>query len=156
MSLLLKTIHLLAVVVFLGNVMTGLFWKAHADRTRDPGIIAHTLHGIIRSDRLFTLPGAAVILIAGVATAQQGGLPVFSTGWLWWSLSLFGLSGAIFALAIAPLQGRMRDLASASARISDLEAAGYRRMSLAWEFWGLLAIAAPLGAFVLMVLKPGG
>ena len=74
MYLLLKTIHLLAVVVFLGNVTTGLFWKAHADRTRDPGIIAHTLHGIIRSDGLFTLPGAAIILVAGVATAEHGGV----------------------------------------------------------------------------------
>ena len=40
MYLALKTLHLLAVVLFLGNIITGLFWKAHADRSADPRIIA--------------------------------------------------------------------------------------------------------------------
>lgn len=31
----LKLIHVAAVIIFLGNIITGLFWKAHADRTKD-------------------------------------------------------------------------------------------------------------------------
>ena len=42
MYALLKFVHVLAVILFLGNVITGLFWKAHADRTKDPKIIGHT------------------------------------------------------------------------------------------------------------------
>jgi len=154
MYLLLKALHLLAVVMFLGNVTTGLFWKAHADRTRDPRIIAHALDGIIRSDRLFTLPGAALIVLAGFAAAELGGWPVFGTGWIWWSLTLFGVSGVLFAVAVAPLQTRMRDLARSSETHADLERGGYRRLSIAWEVWGALALLTPLAAFVLMILKP--
>lgn len=33
---LLKLLHVIAVIAFLGNITTGLFWHAHAARTRDP------------------------------------------------------------------------------------------------------------------------
>ena len=56
MYLLLKTIHILSVVMFLGNIITGLFWKAQADATRDPKLQAHALRGVIRSDAFFTIP----------------------------------------------------------------------------------------------------
>ena len=51
MYLALKLLHVVAVIVFLGNITTGLFWHAHAARTRDPKLLAHTMDGIIRSDR---------------------------------------------------------------------------------------------------------
>jgi uncharacterized membrane protein len=152
--LVLKAIHLFAVVMFLGNITTGLFWKAHADRTGDPRIIAHALDGIIRSDRWFTLPGALVIVVAGFAAAEVGGWAVFSQGWMWWSLILFGISGLVFATAVAPLQRRMRDLARSAATDEQLRAGGYRRLTLAWEAAGALALLTPFAAFVLMVLKP--
>jgi uncharacterized membrane protein len=50
----LKLFHIAAVILFLGNIITGLYWKAHADRTRNPQVIAHTFEGIICSDRWFT------------------------------------------------------------------------------------------------------
>src|SRR6267378_2324427 len=77
---LLKLIHLVAVIIFLGNIITGLFWKAHADRTRDLRFIAHTMHGIVRADRWFTIPGVVAITLAGIFTAIQSGLPILGTG----------------------------------------------------------------------------
>src|SRR3990170_8893481 len=56
-----KVIHIFAVIVFMGNIITGLFWKFHADGTRSQPIIAHTLRGLIRADRWFTIPGVVVI-----------------------------------------------------------------------------------------------
>ncbi|TMQ55033.1 MAG: DUF2269 family protein, partial [Candidatus Eisenbacteria bacterium] len=56
----LKLLHVLAVVLFLGNITTGVFWKANADRTRNPVVIANMLEGIIRADRLFTIPPIAL------------------------------------------------------------------------------------------------
>lgn len=154
MYLTLKLLHVLAVVLFLGNITTGLFWKAHADRSRDPRIVAHTLEGIRKSDRWFTLPGAALILVAGFAAADVGGWSVFGTPWIGWSLVLFGISGAVFGLRVAPLQRRMRDLARSCATGEDLERGGYRRLSIAWEAWGLVALLTPFAAFALMILKP--
>ena len=51
MYLVLKLLHVAAVIAFLGNITTGLFWHRHAARTRDPKLLAFTMGGIIRSDR---------------------------------------------------------------------------------------------------------
>jgi hypothetical protein len=32
----------------------------------------------------------------------------------------------------------------------------YDKLSASWKLWGIVALAAPLLAMVLMVLKPGG
>jgi uncharacterized membrane protein len=151
----LKTLHILAVVLFLGNIITGLFWKAHGDRTADPRIIAHTLEGIIRSDRWFTVPGVVFILGFGVAAAVLGGLPILGTGWIWQSIVLFSVSGLAFMLQVAPLQRRMLAVAAAGIRSQRWDAATYRRLSRRWEIWGVVAILTPLAALVLMVYKPG-
>jgi uncharacterized membrane protein len=67
--LLLKLLHITSVVVFLGNILTGLFWAAHANRTRDFSVVALKFEGIIRSDRIFTTPGVIGILVSGIAAA---------------------------------------------------------------------------------------
>lgn len=154
MYLMLKTIHIVAVIVFLGNTVTGLFWKAHADRTGDPRVIAHTFDGIIRSDRWFTIPGVVLIVVAGIAAAIVGGVPILGTFWIWTSIVLLTISGVAFGVWVAPLQVRLRDLAARAPDAARFERATYQRWSRQWEFWGLVAIAAPAVALVLMVLKP--
>ena len=155
MYLALKTLHVLAVVLFLGNIITGLFWKAHGDRTADPRIVAHTLEGIIRSDRWFTIPGVVLILVFGVAAAVIGRLPILGTGWIWQSIALFTVSGLAFVLRVAPLQRRLHQLASAGVRGGPWDREAYRQLSRQWEFWGTVATLTPLAALVLMVYKPG-
>src|SRR5258705_9877589 len=76
MYLWLKLIHVSAVIAFLGNITTGLFWHRHAARTRDPRLLAFTMDGIIRSDRIFTVPGVIVILTAGIFAALPWKPPV--------------------------------------------------------------------------------
>ena len=56
---LLKSLHIVSVVLFLGNIITGVFWKLHADRTGDLRARAQALDGIIASDRWFTVPGVS-------------------------------------------------------------------------------------------------
>lgn len=153
MYLILKVLHVAAVVLFLGNIVTGLFWKAHGDRTRDPRIMAHTLEGIIRSDRWFTVPSVFLIVATGIAAAILGRLPILGTGWIWQSIALFTLSGLIFGMQVAPLQVRLRDLATAAAAGGPWDPKAYRRMSNRWELWGILATLTPAVAFVLMIFK---
>ena len=45
----LKLLHLVAVVLFLGNVTFGLFWVQHAERERDAKLIAHAMRGVIQA-----------------------------------------------------------------------------------------------------------
>lgn len=156
MYLWLKLVHVAAVVAFLGNIITGLFWYAHAARTRDPRLLAHVVDGIIRSDRLFTIPGVILIIASGVAAAISGGHPILGTPWILWSLVLFSVSGLVFVLRVAPLQVRLRALAEAGAEHRGFDWDAYRRVARAWEGWGLAALLTPVAALVLMVLKPGG
>jgi len=150
----LKLLHILAVVIFLGNVITGLFWKAHGDRTRDPRIMSHTMEGITRSDRWFTVPGVLLIVATGVVAAVVGGFPILGTGWIWQSIALFTVSGLIFGMQVAPLQTRLRQMTTMAAAGSAWDADAYRRLSARWEMWGLLALVTPLAALALMVFKP--
>ncbi len=150
--LLSKLVHVAAVVAFLGNISTGLFWKAIADRTGRPEILAHTLRGIILSDRLITMPSVVVILIAGFGAASMGGWNVLGTGWILWSLVLFIIAGIAF-VPVSRAQRELADLA-ASGGPGLVASEPYRRFSRRWQLWGAVALLTPLLALVLMVVKP--
>ena len=148
---LLQVVHVFAVILFMGNIITGLFWKFHADGSRNPIVIAHTLRGLIRADRWFTVPGVVVITAAGILAAVQAGLPLLRTGWILWSIVAFSLSGIAFAWKVAPLQ---KELLRLSTNSGDFDWTLYRSKSLQWELWGLFATLTPAAAVVLMVWKP--
>jgi uncharacterized membrane protein len=150
MTLWLKLIHVAAVVGFLGNIATGLFWHAHAARSGERRLLAHAMDGILRSDRWFTLPGVVVIVASGVALAMRAGLPILRTGWIAATLALFVVSGVLFAWRVAPLQRQLR----AQAGAEPFDPARYRALARRWEAWGAFALAAPLAGLALMVLKP--
>jgi uncharacterized membrane protein len=153
MYLILKLLHVIAVILFLGNIATGLFWHAHAARTRDPKLLAHTMDGIIRSDRLFTTPGVLGILAAGVALAIYGNFPMLRTGWILWTLVLFAISGAIFGMRIAPMQRQLRAMAERGVS-GSFDYAQYHALAVRWELWGAAALLTPAVGLALMVLKP--
>jgi uncharacterized membrane protein len=154
MYLWLKVVHILAVIMFIGNIVTGVFWHKHALRTGDARLIAHAMDGVLKSDRLFTMPGVFVIIGSGVIAAVQGGFPLLRTGWILWTLVLFGISGIVFGVRLTPLQRQMRDFAGAAAAAGGFDRAAYDRLSKQWDFWGAIATLAVLGGLALMVLKP--
>lgn len=148
-----KLIHIASVNLFLGNITTGLFWAAHARRSRDFTQIAAALDGIIKSDRLFTIPGVIGILVSGIAAAMQARLPVLGTGWILWPAILFLISGLVFGVRVAPLQRKLFVLARDAGASADRQPE-FDRAFRSWELWGLVALALPVGAMVIMVLKP--
>lgn len=151
--LLWKLLHIIGVVVFLGNITTGLFWAAHAHRQGDFGTIGTTFRGIIQSDRRFTMPGVTAILIGGIGAAINGNIPFLATGWLLWPIILFSISGIIFGLSVAPLQKKIQQMALNTAR-TDETWTEYCLLYKRWEAWGFLAWLTPVIALVIMVLKP--
>jgi uncharacterized membrane protein len=151
--LLWKCLHILSVVVFLGNIGTGLFWAAQAHRSRDTRLIAATFRSIKRSDRWFTIPGVVGIVISGIAMAMGGGFPILSTGWIVWPVGLFALSGVVFGVWVAPLQRRIsREMEAATTAESVWS--GYARTYRRWELWGLLSLLTPFASALIMILKP--
>jgi uncharacterized membrane protein len=149
----LKSLHVLSVVLFLGNIITGVFWKVHADAVGDLRARAQAMAGIIASDRIFTVPGVLLIIVTGVLLAIEGNLPLLRTFWIGWSLVLFGVSGAAFMAQVAPLQKKM--LANLQAGISGTwNQSEYDTLSRRWQAWGLVATLTPVVALFLMVMKP--
>src|SRR5690606_23611456 len=147
--LFLKTIHIVAVVLFLGNITTGVFWKLFADRSGDARFMAATLDGILSADRVFTAAGATLILLSGTALAWLGGYPLF-TFWIWAGLALFVASAVIFKRWAEPAQRQML----AVARAAEFDREAYARVSRSWMWSGTLATLAPYAALALMVFKP--
>jgi uncharacterized membrane protein len=132
----------------------GLFWHRHAWSTREPSLLSHTLSGIIRSDRLFTIPSVIAIVATGIAAAIVGRLPILGTGWILWTIVLFAISGAIFAIRVAPLQRELLAMTNAASGRASFDHAGYARLAARWEAWGAVALIAPVVGLALMVLKP--
>jgi uncharacterized membrane protein len=152
--LVLKSIHVLAVVIFLGNITVGLFWKNFADRTKNAAIIAHTLDGIIRADRIFTIPAIFVVLAGGLGAAGVARIPILSTGWILWPIVLFIISGIAFA-PVSRLQRQLLEVAQQGVASGRLDFAQYDRLSRGWDIWGSIALIAPFIAAVIMIVKPG-
>jgi uncharacterized membrane protein len=153
MYLALKLLHIAAVILFFGNIVTGVFWKRLADDSHDPTVIEHTLRAIIRLDRWLTMPSVISIAVFGVATALAGHLPMLRTGWIAASIVLFIGAGVLFH-RLVPLQRRLHALAEAGATSDYMDWEAYRRLSRQWLWLGSAATLLPAAALVLMVLKP--
>lgn len=149
----LKLIHLFAVVIFLGNIITELFWMRNSVKTRDLKIIFFTINGIIKGDKYFTIPGVLVITVGGVLAATFGHFSTLHTGWIFWSIILFIISGLAYTIKVAPLQKKIHRLTLNKEALNDYEWANLNKLYKAWNFWGLVALITPLIAFVMMTLK---
>jgi uncharacterized membrane protein len=154
MYIALKVLHVAAVVIFLGNLVTGILWKMHGDQTEDPVIIRHTVAGLIRADRWFTIPGVVLILIGGFGAAMVGGLSLIRTKWILIGIVLFTLSGAAYMGRVVPLQRRMLQVARSGVETGQLDWEKYRALTRSWNVWGTIALLTPVLAMIVMIAKP--
>lgn len=142
-----KFLHVIAVIAFLGNITVGVFWKAYADSTKDLKIMAYTMAGIMRADRIFTIPGVILVVIGGVGAAISGSYPMLHTGWILWGIGLFVISG----IAFGPLARAQRALLAAA---EHSDAKGYEAASAGWNLYGTIALLTPFLAAAIMIVKP--
>jgi len=147
-------LHLVGVVIFIGGFAASLFAKGRAESTRDPKILSHTYALINFNDKWFTPLSIVFILSGGFAASFAAGLPIVETGWILWSLVLYGISGIIFVLRALPLQHRLERMTSTSPSPEAFDWASYDHLSRAWTRWASAAFVLVIGAFVLMVFKP--
>jgi uncharacterized membrane protein len=142
-------------MIFLGNIITGFFWMAHAEKTKDPAVIAHTMRGIINSDRWFTLPAVIIIIAGGFGAAINGNLPLLRTGWIFWGIVFLVFSEIALVWKVVPLQRRIyriaKDVRGNENRITFWQE--FQKQYKAWELWRGFALLTPLAALVLMILK---
>ncbi|MBD2847237.1 DUF2269 domain-containing protein [Paenibacillus sp. IB182496] len=147
------TIHLLGVVLFIGNASTAAYWKITAVRSGDVRLLAHTVRRVMTADYVFTIPGLALVVASGSVLAVQEGYALDQLSWLTVSLLLFIATGLLWVSVLMPCQRAMireSDDSIAQGRPN----AAFRRASLRWDVFGILATVLPLAVMYLMVAKP--
>ena len=147
-----KAIHIVGVILFIGNIVVSAFWKALADRTRDLGLIRHATRTVNLADAVFTVGGIAVLMVTGHMMAPAYG-GVMQAGWIRWSYLLVVGSGVIWLTILLPVQiaqARMLKPLSPQAALP----ARYWTLSTLWMVAGSIATLLPLPAIYLMAAKP--
>ncbi len=145
-----KLVHVLAVIIFLGNITIGIFWKMQADKSTDRLKIADTFRNLIKADKIFTMPSVTLLVLFGLGTAMQGNYSLVETPWILWGIIMIIISGYAFMSKVSPLQKQIYAIASNEEKFTWDE---YLVLSRKWNVWGTIATVPPYIAVILMVLK---
>lgn len=149
---LLKSLHLLGVVLFLGNIIVTALWKSLADRSRDAVVIAFSQRLVGVTDLVFTAAGAILIVTTGLHMAG-GHAAVFRITWLAWGFGLFIASGLVWVALLIPVQIRQWRLLRKLGP-GDEVPAEYWRLARLWSIFGSVATLLPLVNLYFMVFQP--
>jgi uncharacterized membrane protein len=147
----LKTLHILSMVLLFGTGLGSAFYKWMADRSGNVNHIAVTNRHVVLADWLFTTPTVIFQPISGLWMVMLLELPL-TTPWIAASMGLYVLAGVCW-LPVVWLQIRMRNLAAdAAARQQPLPML-YWRLARWWFWLGVPAFTAMVLVVVLMVGK---
>ncbi|MEO6697672.1 MAG: DUF2269 family protein [Gammaproteobacteria bacterium] len=149
----LKGLHILGVIVFMGNIIITGWWKAMADRHGDPKVVAFAQRQVTLTDFVFTAGGSALLLLGGLGNALWHGMDYLHIPWLAWGYGLFVASGVIWVTILIPVQIKQARMARVFA-YGDKIPAEYWRLARIWNVFGVLATILPLIALYFMVFKP--
>ena len=149
----LKLVHVAAAMIYLGNIIIGLFWMRIAAKTKDINIITFTIKGIITADKYFTVPSVLFITAGGLLSVVYGHFSILKTGWILWSIIMFSISGLAFGIKISPLQKRIHALTLNKESFTDSEWMNFNKVYSEWDIWALIGVLTSLAAFVMMTLK---
>lgn len=147
----LKTLHILSMVLLFGTGLGSAFYKWMADRSGNIAHIAITNRHVVRADWIFTTPTVIFQPISGLWMVYLLDVPL-TTPWIAASLFLFVLAGVCW-LPVVWLQIRMHKIAadavSHDATLPDI----YWRLARRWFWLGVPAFASMVLVVALMVFK---
>lgn len=149
----LKLLHLLGVVLLVGNVTVTSIWKLYADGTRDPVVVAFAQRLVTVTDWFFTFWGIVLLVVGGYGAAWHAGMDVLRDGWIVWTEAMFLVAGVIWLFLLVPIQVRQARMARDFAPGRPIPEA-YWRLSRLWIAWGLVA-TVPLVAATWIMLRKG-
>lgn len=145
-------LHLLGVILLMGNITVTSAWKFYADRTNDLAVVAFAQRLVIYTDIAFTAWGAGLIMVGGYGMLWTSGIRPWSTPWLVWSQLGFFVSGAIWVAALIPLQVKQRRAADDALRAGRPHP-DFARLRRQWFAWGFAATVPLVAAMWFMIVK---
>jgi len=150
MAIILKSLHIVGVCLFIGNIIVSALWKVMADRTRSFPVVRFATRLVNVTDVVFTGLGVTLLLVTGhLLAGYYGG--ILAQPWIFWSYVLFGVSGAIWLFVLVPIQLKQARLLRASRQETIPDE--YHRLARLWSLAGTVATLVPLPAIYLMVSK---
>ena len=151
--LFLKSLHVLGVIMFLGNLVVSGWWKIMAGRTGNPVVIAFAQRQTTLTDRLFAGGGLLLILLGGPGNVMQHHMDFLHIFWLRWGFWLLVILGIIWGAILIPLQIAQSRMAQRFAADGEIPAR-YWKLERIWKAFSLLAILLVLMSVYWMVFKP--
>lgn len=146
------TVHLIGVVLMVGNIITAAFWKIRADLTKNTVEIHSAVKNVLLADYIFTIPGLLLIIVSGSIMAARSGMPMSGFNWLMLSLILLVVTGIIWAGILIPLQLKMIQYSAECIENGTISKA-YQDASRSWAVCGIIATLMPLVTLYLMITK---
>ena len=145
---LLKTLHVMCAVLWLGNFAVTGVWSIRAFTSRQALLRRFAAREILFTDVVFTLIFGAAVIISGLRLASVEAIAPLATAWTRDALFVSVLAGLAWLAVLLPLELRMKRLTETE--IGD----GITTLFLWWNIAGWLLTLALFGVIYLMVAKP--
>jgi len=154
--LVLKVLHVLGAVLFLGTGLGSAWYLLRADASGDLRTMEWVHREIVLADWVFTVPSGVLLPVTGLWMAVHAGMPVMGTPWIAWGLTGYVIAGACWVPA-AVLQIRMARLVEAALAAGETRRdelpASFERMRRWWLGLGVPAFLAAAAVVWMMVSK---
>ncbi len=156
MDWLIRVLHVLAVVVLLGNLLMAPFWRKRLAMLGGPQARAAANRSVRLADLIFTLPGWVVVLATGI-------MLIMARGWHsphgWLDLSLVLFLGWLVLWHVLVLRTRKAMILQADEVAANPQIPAERVMELEeherqWQRWSYLSAALVVLILILMVTQP--
>jgi len=143
----LKVAHVLAAVLFLGNVIVTGVWSAILFQRRAVVDFRITARAIVITDWIFTVGGAALLVSSGLAIAIGRGYPVWETRWIREGIIGLAIATVVWLVLLVPAQRAM-------VRLTPADDEALRRVYRRWNVVGWMAVVPILWSLWSMTWKP--
>jgi uncharacterized membrane protein len=144
----LKALHVLAAILFVGNVIVTGIWTAIFFRARQTHDFRVAARAIVFTDWLFTVGGGTLLTVTGVSLALGRGYPLWGTPWIQQAIIALVISTVLWLVLLVPAQRIMLRAVSNEAEEAKLVSAFAR-----WTVAGWTATVPLLYAVWCMVTK---
>ncbi|MFZ6754935.1 DUF2269 family protein [Undibacterium sp. Dicai25W] len=148
---LIKTLHILSMVLLFGTGLGSAFYKWMADRSRVIAHIAVTNKHVVLADWIFTTPCVIFQPVSGLLMVHIAGWSI-TEPWIITSLSLYILAGLCW-LPVVYLQIRMQKISELALKESTNLSPDYWHLAKMWFWLGVPAFASMVMVVALMVFK---
>lgn len=156
MDRLLRVLHILAVVLLLGNLLMAPFWRKRLAAAGGAPARAVANRSVRVADLLFTLPGWVVVLVTGIVMIITRGWPR-PHGWLDLSLLLFLVWLVLWHILVLRARKAMMaqaDEVAANPHIPTARVTELGENERQWQRWSYVSAALVGLILILMVLRP--